>query len=118
MFPRDDWAGARCHHPAAIEYAVVRRAIRRERWLALFEKAQQMLTQGQTRSDKDGLFHLDAQKDVLAFGGGVYGATLTFLHSHYETLRTNFPAKLIVRPDPKEPPRLDAGEIFLRPRPQ
>lgn len=77
-----------------------------------------MLAQDQVHSNKEGLFHLSAQKDVLSFGGGGYGARLTLLHFDYETLRTNFPAKLIVRLSPKEPPRLDVGDVFLPPRPK
>jgi hypothetical protein len=100
-----------------IEHAVIRRGSSdNDNSSALSEKGgQQMLAQDQTRSNKDGLFRLNAQKDVLTFGGGAYGAGLTFLHSDYETLRTNFPAKLIVRLNPKGPPRLDTGDIFLQP---
>jgi hypothetical protein len=76
---------------------------------------EQMLARVQTMSNRDGFFHLDAEKDVLTFGGGGYGASLTFLRSDYETLRTNFPPKLVVRFSPKDPPKLDAGEIFLHP---
>jgi len=76
-----------------------------------------MLDQDTVRSREDGSFKLSAEKDVLTFSsGGTYGVSLMLQHSGYETLRTNYPGTGVVWENPKQPPKLDVGDVFLRPR--
>ena len=76
-----------------------------------------LLNQDAVRTREDGTFKLSATKDVLTFSsGGSYGARLMLQHSGYETLRTNFPGTGVIWENPKQPPKLDAGDIYLRPR--
>ena len=75
---------------------------------------EQMLASGQVHTDKDGLFEMAAEKDVLTFSGGVYLVRLQFQHSNYETLRTNYSGKHITDAGPKSPPELNAGEILMK----
>ena len=69
-----------------------------------------------TRTDAQGRFVLDAERDLTLLQQQVwFSVTVSFQHEGYQTLRTNFTAAHITTNAPDGAPVLNAGDILLHP---
>jgi hypothetical protein len=77
---------------------------------------QRMESNPGTRTDAQGKFVLDAERDLTFLQQQVwYSVMVSFEHEGYQTLRTNFTVSNIVSNAPNGTPVVNAGDIFLRP---
>ena len=80
---------------------------------------QKMESASGTRTDQQGRFRLDAERDLTLLQQQVwFSVTVSFQHDGYLTLRTNFTAASAATNAPDGAPVINAGDILLRPASQ
>ena len=76
---------------------------------------QRMESQAGVRTDREGRFVLDAERDLTLIQQQVwFSVTVSFQRDGYLTLRTNFSARVATNA-PNGMPVVDAGDILLHP---
>jgi hypothetical protein len=77
---------------------------------------QKLESAGGVRTDQQGRFMLDAERDLTLFQQQVwFSVTVSFQREGYTTLRTNFTAVHATTNAPDGAPVVNAGDILLRP---
>ena len=77
---------------------------------------RKMESAGGVRTDQQGRFILDAERDLTLFQQQVwFSVTVSFQREGYLTLRTNFTAASATTNAPNGAPVINAGDILLRP---
>lgn len=77
---------------------------------------QRMVSNPGARTDAQGKFVLDAERDLTFLQQQVwYSVMVAFEHDGYQTLRTNFTVSNIVSNAPNGTPVVNAGDLLLRP---
>jgi hypothetical protein len=77
---------------------------------------QKLESAGGVRTDQQGRFMLDAERDLTLLQQQVwFSVTVSFQRDGYQTLRTNFTAVHATTNAPDGAPVVNAGDILLRP---
>ena len=77
---------------------------------------QKMESAGGVRTDQQGRFTLEAERDLTLFQQQVwFSVMVSFQRDGYQTLRTNFTAASATTNAPNGAPVVNAGDILLRP---